>query len=237
MKTKISITLLAVALFAAIIATSSLKTNAQEIVKPKEIKELKSVFKCNPFYTFGGWVPITYEGFISPNKSIMLSVSYITNPMNWVLPILGNSYPFETRSGFYINPSMRFYLYKIPNIPAGFYASPEFGFIQQTRSLTADTVYQNSNNYLYSIDTLRFPAQTSTLREYQVAATVGWQGVINRVFVWDVYIGEGFSIVQSSGDDIDSFYKHINAVNPGNQKRTPKDGARLLAGFRIGIPF
>jgi len=170
----------------------------------------------------------------------MVSVSYITNPMNWLLPVLGNSYPFETRSGIYINPAMRFYLYKIPGIPAGFYASPEFGFIQQTRTLNADTVFSYSyNQSLYKTDTLRtiFPKQNSTLREYQVAATVGWQGIINRVFVWDIYIGEGFSIVQSSGDDIDSFYKHINSVNSGNQKRTPKDGARLLAGFRIGIPF
>ena len=230
--------LLILMLSGSIVASFLTKGFAQEISKPTEEKDFKNVFKSNPFYTFGGWVPMTYERFISPNKSIVIGASYITNPYAPVLSVLGNSYPYKTRSGYYINPTMRFYLYKTPNQPGGFYASPEIGFIHQTKTLPSDSAtkinYGNYPNYINDTVTNMAQQETITINEFQGAATIGYQAVIKNVFVIDLYFGEGFAITNTSGD-IDKFYKHINDFY--SHKNTPKDGSRLLAGFKIGIPF
>ncbi len=197
----------------------------------------KNLFKTNPLYTLGGWVPLTYERFITPNKSIVLGMSYITNPYSVVLSVIGNDYPYKTRMGYYFNPAIRFYLYRLPNLPGGFYASPEIGLIGQTKELDGDSVHTQYNNGSYYKDSIVYYApEKLSITEYQAAATIGYQSVINKVFIVDVYVGEGMSLLYYASGNVNRFYEHINKAT-GSNKKVPKDGARLLAGFKVGIPF
>ncbi len=186
---------------------------------------LRNVIKSNPIYTITGWVPASYERFISEKTSIMLGFCYITNPPGSVTGLLGNLYPYADRKGFYLNPSIRFYLWKQPGVPGGFYAAPELGFTRQVKSVTPYIYSRTNKSITISYD----PGNKITVYDYQVAATLGYQAVIGKVFVFDLYAGEGSSFISFSGNE-ELFFSHIN-------KKIPKSGAKLIGGFKIGIPF
>lgn len=212
---------------------------AQDATKVEPQEELKSIFKTNPFYAFGGWLPMTFEYFFKPNKSFMLGASYITNPVSWADDVLPNAYPFKTRYGFYVNPSIRFYLSKTPGKPGGFYASPEVGYIQQTKVLgkySYDKQSYDPKTYQTITTTYTYPERKLTFKEYQGAVTIGYQFIVKDVFALDLYCGEGISIIRFQGGDPNAFYKQLNEVYH-KSGMVPKDGSRLLAGFKMGVPF
>ncbi|MEZ4722655.1 MAG: hypothetical protein R2813_12340 [Flavobacteriales bacterium] len=202
----------------------------------EDTKPYKNVIKSNPFYTIGGWIPLTYERFIGKSTSIVIGASYITNEPQIISNI---NKTYDTREGFYINPALRFYLFKNTDSPGGFYASPEVGFIQQTKRIGADTVqvYKEPTDikdtiYYY---TASYPSEKLVTNELQIGATIGYQVVIKKVFVLDIYAGEALGLMSFAGNP-NRYYQHLVDAGYSN-KRVPIDGARLLAGVKIGIAF
>lgn len=209
--------------------------SAQDIEVPAQ-KEFKNVIKSNPFYTLAGWIPLTYERFIGTSTSIVLGASYITNEPQ---AFSGLNKTYDTRDGFYINPALRFYLFKTTESPGGFYVSPEVGFIQQTKKLGADSaqVYREPSGPKDTIyyTNVFFPAEKIVQNELQIGATIGYQAVIKKVFVIDIYIGEALGLMSFAGNE-KRYYDHLNAIDYSG-KSFPINGARLLAGVKIGMAF
>lgn len=208
---------------------------AQEAMTPEQT-DFKNVIKSNPFYTLAGWIPITYERFIGKSTSVVIGASYITNEPQI---FAGIRKTYETRDGFYINPALRFYLFKNNAMPGGFYFSPEVGFIQQTKRLGADSaeVYHEPTSVKDSVYyTMRqFPAVKMVQNELQIGATIGYQAVIKNVFVIDLYAGEALGLVSFKGN-VSQYYEHLNLLG-FSTKLPPINGARLLAGVKIGMAF
>ena len=224
-------------LFSIMLSVTASHSFAQDAAQPP-VKEMKNVFKSNPFYALGGWVPITYEHFYGRKKSFTVGASYITNPYSLVLSTMGNGYPYRTRYGFYINPSFRIFLYKTPGMPGGFYVSPEIGYIMQNKFLQKDSLvagqYDPKSGSTVSTTTY-FPERKIITHEFQSAITIGYQTIFSNVFVLDLYVGEGLSIVRIQGNSTAFFDQNDRLYS--NDITEPRDGARLLGGFKIGVPF
>lgn len=197
----------------------------------EEIKLNYNVIKSNPLYAVAGWLPVSYERFFGAkkNKSFMINLNFITNPMI----NLGSSYPYDNRRGYYINPTMRFYLYKIPKFPGGFYIAPEAAYASQTWYLDEYTIQSYDASGALLPPTV-LPAEHIQMNTVEVSATTGYQ-FAGKYVVADFYIGQGISMPTYSGDT-KSFFNHAQ-LSKYVSKDPLKDHARLLWGVKVGIPF
>lgn len=198
---------------------------------PEEIKLNYNVIKSNPLYAVAGWLPVSYERFFGSkkNKSFMINLNFITNPMI----DLGGNYPYDNRRGYYINPTMRFYLYKIPNFPGGFYIAPEAAYASQTWYLDEFSI-QSYDAVGNPLPPTVIPAEHIKMNTVEISATTGYQ-FAGKYIVADFYIGQGVSLPTYSGDT-KSYFNHAQ-LSKYVSKEPLKDRARLLWGVKVGIPF
>ncbi len=187
----------------------------------EEIKLNYNVIKSNPLYAVAGWLPVSYERFYGAkkNKSFMVNLNYITNPMVKI-----NNKGYDNRSGYYINPVARFYIYKIPKFPGGFYVAPEMAYASQTWTLNEGT---GTSGYNYGSKSMKF----NTL---EISATTGYQ-FAGKYVVADFYAGQGVSMPTYSGDTKVYFAQLKDVQN--TKKTILTNHARFLWGVKVGIPF